>query len=111
MRVNLPTRFPLRGASAFRLTRALRHVFASLGRSHKDAIKQPYNKESKMTKSNTTTANAPTHIAYTVNKGGEKSYWRRIGVAFAHKDGNGFNIVLESLPIDGKITLRTVSEE
>ncbi len=64
-----------------------------------------------MTKSNITTGNAPTHIAYRVNKGGEKSYWSRIGVAFAHKDGKGFNVILESLPIDGKITLREVSEE
>jgi hypothetical protein len=59
----------------------------------------------------TQNANAVTHIAYKVSNGGEKSYWTRIGVAFAHKDGNGFNIVLESLPIDGKITLRVVAED
>ena len=64
-----------------------------------------------MKNADTQTVNAPTHIAYTVNKGGEKSYWRRIGVAFSHKDGNGFNIILESLPIDGKITLRIISDE
>jgi len=57
-----------------------------------------------------TSAKAPCYIAYQVSKGGQKSYWTRIGVAFAHKDGKGFNIVLESLPIDGKISLREVSE-
>lgn len=65
----------------------------------------------KMKNSNTETAKAPTHIAYIVNKGGEKSYWRRIGVAFIHKDEQGLNIVLESLPVDGKITLRIVSDD
>ncbi len=57
-----------------------------------------------------TTGNAPAYIAYQVSKGGQKSYWTRIGAAFSHIDGNGFNIILESLPIDGKITLRTHSE-
>jgi hypothetical protein len=31
--------------------------------------------------------------------------------AWAHKDGNGFNIQLESAPIDGHITLRIASEK
>jgi hypothetical protein len=57
-----------------------------------------------------TSGKSPSHIAYQVSKGGQKSYWTRIGIAFAHKDNKGFNIVLESLPIDGKITIREVSE-
>ena len=28
------------------------------------------------------------------------------GAAFQHQDGDGFNIVLQALPIDGKIVLR-----
>ena len=60
---------------------------------------------------NTETANAPSHIAYKVSTGGGKPYWTRIGVAFAHKDGKGFNLLLETVPFDGKVTLRTVSEE
>lgn len=30
---------------------------------------------------------------------GGKGFWTRIGSAWAHKDGNGFNIQLESTPL------------
>lgn len=50
--------------------------------------------------------NTPTHIAYQVRDGGSKGFWNRIGVAWQHKDGNGFNIQLECMPFDGRITLR-----
>ena len=53
---------------------------------------------------------APTHIAYHVREGNDKGYWTRIGAAWAHKDGKGFNLSLECLPVDGKISLRVVSE-
>ena len=55
---------------------------------------------------------SPTHIAYHVrNREGGKGFWTRIGSAWAHTDGNGFNIQLESSPIDGRITLRVASEK
>jgi hypothetical protein len=54
--------------------------------------------------------NAPTHIAYQVREGNQKGYWTRIGAAWAHKDGKGFSIQFECLPLDGKITLRVASE-
>lgn len=63
-----------------------------------------------MKNSTTQNGNAPTHIAYKVSNNNEKSYWTRIGVAFAHNDASGFNIILEAIPFDGKITLRTASE-
>jgi hypothetical protein len=54
----------------------------------------------------------PSHIAYHVrNREGGKGFWTRIGSAWAHKDGHGFNIQLESAPIDGRITLRVASEK
>ena len=34
------------------------------------------------------------------------AFGRRLGVAFAHEDGKGFNIVLDCFPVDGKIALR-----
>jgi hypothetical protein len=40
-----------------------------------------------------------------------KCYWIRIGAAWAHKDGNGFNIQLETAPLDGRISLRVASEK
>ena len=54
----------------------------------------------------------PTHIAYHVrNREGGKGFWTRIGSAWPHKDGNGFNIQLETTPHDGRITLRVASEK
>jgi hypothetical protein len=38
---------------------------------------------------------APTHRVYTVIKrDGQDDYWLNIGLAFPHKDGKGFNVVL-----------------
>lgn len=56
-------------------------------------------------------ANMPSHYAYQVNEGQDgKSFFNRVGAAFAHKDGEGFNIVLDAVPVDGRITLRTPQE-
>jgi hypothetical protein len=55
---------------------------------------------------------APTHRAYSViRRDGQDDYWLNIGLAFPHKDGNGFNIVLQALPLDGKIVCREISDE
>lgn len=56
-------------------------------------------------------AKGPSHIAFQVRDVGEdKSYFNRIGAAFEHKDGQGFNIQLDSVPVDGRVTLRTPQE-
>ena len=53
----------------------------------------------------------PSHIAYQVrDREGQKGFWTRIGSAWAHADGKGFNIQLEALPVDGRISLRIPSE-
>jgi hypothetical protein len=52
----------------------------------------------------------PKFIAYHVRQGkdGEKGFWSRIGVAWAHKDGNGLDVQLDGVvPLDGRITLRS----
>jgi hypothetical protein len=55
---------------------------------------------------------APSHVAYQVrNNDGQKGIWTRIGGAWPHSDGQGFNIQLDALPIDGRITLRIPSEK
>jgi hypothetical protein len=52
-------------------------------------------------------ADQPAFQAYTVIKReGQDDYWLNIGAAFAHKDGDGFNVMLQALPINGKIVLR-----
>ena len=54
----------------------------------------------------------PAYRAYTVIKReGKDDYWLNLGVAFPHDDGEGFNLLLQALPIDGKIVLRTYKEE
>ena len=55
---------------------------------------------------------APTHRAYSViRREGQDDYWLNIGLAFPHKDGNGFNIVLQALPLDGKIVCREIADD
>jgi hypothetical protein len=64
------------------------------------------------TKTNETTGSKPSHIAYQVRDvEGRKSFWNRIGSAWMHKDGNGFQLQLESVPLDGRIVLRIATEK
>ncbi len=54
---------------------------------------------------------APAYRAYTVIKrDGKDDYWLNLGVAFPHDDGEGFNLLLQAQPLDGKIVLRTYKE-
>jgi hypothetical protein len=53
----------------------------------------------------------PAYRAYTVVKReGQDDFWLAIGAAFMHQDGDGYNIVLQALPIDGKVVLRLPKE-
>ncbi len=59
----------------------------------------------------------PAYRAYTVIKReGADDFWLPIGAAFAHQSGDGFNLVLQALPIPGsegvcKIVLRAPRDE
>jgi hypothetical protein len=54
----------------------------------------------------------PSYQAYTVIKReGQDDWWINIGAAFMHQDGDGYNIVLQALPINGKIVLRLPKED
>ena len=52
----------------------------------------------------------PDFIAFHVLEGERgKKYWTRLGAAWAHRDGEGFNIQLDVMPVtgfDGRIVLR-----
>jgi hypothetical protein len=62
--------------------------------------------------SETSGSKAPSHVAYQVrDREGRKAFWTRIGSAWAHQDGNGFNVQLECVPLDGRITLRVATEK
>lgn len=43
--------------------------------------------------------------------GEKKSEWTRIGVAFPHSDGKGYNVLLQAVPLDGKMVLRLHEEK
>jgi hypothetical protein len=59
----------------------------------------------------------PSHRAFTVIKReGQDDFWLPIGAAFPHQSGDGFNIILQALPLpngDGqcKIVLRPPKDE
>lgn len=51
-------------------------------------------------------SNKPSHIAYQVTKGDDgKAYFKRVGSAFRHEDGQGFDLSLDTLPVSGEVTL------
>lgn len=57
-------------------------------------------------------AKQPTHRAYSVIKReGQDDFWLNLGLVFPHKDGSGFNIMLQAFPLDGKIVCREVSKD
>lgn len=54
----------------------------------------------------------PAFRAYTVVKReGTDDFWLPIGAAFPHADGGGYNVVLQALPIDGRIVLRVPKDD
>jgi hypothetical protein len=59
----------------------------------------------------------PAYRAFTiVKREGQDDFWLPIGAAFAHQNGDGFNVVLQALPIpdgDGqcKIVLRPPKDD
>jgi len=48
---------------------------------------------------------------YKKHDGAEDAFWTKIGVGFAHKDGRGFDLILDCLPLDGRISLREPKRE
>jgi hypothetical protein len=55
-------------------------------------------------------SNKPTHVVYHVksyqSNGETKDIWTRIGAAWLHEDGDGFNQQLDMVPLDGRIVTR-----
>ena len=47
------------------------------------------------------TTNRPSHRVYAVTKNGSQRYWNAIGAAWPHADGEGFNLKLDYLPLNG----------
>lgn len=52
-----------------------------------------------------TTTRKPAFIAYAVTGEGKQTFWARIGSAWPQQSGEGFNIDLHALPVNGRIIL------
>jgi hypothetical protein len=54
----------------------------------------------------------PAYRAYTViQHEGKDDFWLRLGAVWPHGDGEGFNLLLQALPLDGKIVLRRYKKD
>lgn len=54
----------------------------------------------------------PTHRAYSViRREGQDDFWLNLGLVFPHKDGAGYNIMLQAFPLDGKIVCREITAD
>jgi hypothetical protein len=49
---------------------------------------------------------------YSISKGeGRDGFWFRIGHMIPHEDGQGFNVLLQALPLDRKLVCRRRSND
>jgi hypothetical protein len=61
-------------------------------------------------------AAGPTHLnVFTVeeydNNGKSGKRWTKIGAAFPHKEGAGFNVELKAFPVDGRLVVLPADTE
>lgn len=60
----------------------------------------------------TKTTKAPTHEIFHVVGDGDKARWTKIGVGWAHKDGDGMNLALNYSPlIEGRTVIRKAGQK
>lgn len=52
----------------------------------------------------------PTHRLYQVTGNGDDAFWREIGAAWPNKDGRGFNISYNVVPLSGRVVMRRIRE-
>jgi hypothetical protein len=60
---------------------------------------------------NATEPKAPDFIAWHVSNRGDKAFWTKVGAAWFHRDRKGLSLQLEVLPINGRIVLRTPTDD
>lgn len=54
--------------------------------------------------------NKPKGVYHIIEREGQRSIWNRVGTAFVNRDGS-LNILLNSLPVDGKLHVRDARQE
>lgn len=53
----------------------------------------------------------PSHRLYVVSGEGEAANWTQIGAAWPNKDGRGFNLLCEAMPLTGRVVMREFVEK
>jgi hypothetical protein len=48
----------------------------------------------------------PSFEAFVVEGEGDKTFWTKIGAAWPHDDGDGYNLNLIALPTNGRLVIR-----
>lgn len=61
-------------------------------------------------KKQTKEPNRPSHGVYMVQGEGDKAFWTKIGAAWLHKDERGANLMLDCIPLSGRLVIREASE-
>ena len=54
----------------------------------------------------TESTNTPAFILYRVDGNGQNANWTKIGAAWPNRDGKGFSIRCEAVPLQGRIVMR-----
>jgi len=52
----------------------------------------------------------PTHRLYRVTGEGDDAHWTPIGAAWPNKDGMGFSLTCDAVPLQGRLILRAITE-
>jgi hypothetical protein len=52
----------------------------------------------------------PTHRLYRVQGEGSAAIWTPIGAAWPNKDGAGFNLSCDAVPLTGRMVMRVITE-
>lgn len=50
--------------------------------------------------------NSPAFMLYRVDGNGPDARWTKIGAAWPNRDGKGFNILCDAVPLQGRIVMR-----
>lgn len=64
-----------------------------------------------MTTNTQTTGAKPSHRLFLVTGSGKSASWREIGAAWPNKDGKGFSLNCEAMPLQGRIVMRAATEK
>jgi hypothetical protein len=81
-------------------------VFVPSGRDWRSPINLKRRLHMTASNNNQTASKSPSHIVYQVrDREGQKGFFTRIGAAWPHKNGQGFNVQIDSVPLDGRIVL------